>query len=133
MQVHLWVKKPDECDTAKFFDNMTMISDGIIVDARAEENNETKHVVHTQKTAHHDLGKYFLPCSRKNRLCQHDLTCNQSTNKDTKTTTMHKTREDTLEHNMMMNKNTPDCDGAWCCVLAVDAVPINTTAVSTPP
>ena len=46
---------------------------------------------------------------------------------------MHKTREDTLEHNMMMNKNTPDCDGAWCCVLAVDTVPINTTAVSTPP
>jgi hypothetical protein len=43
VQVHLWVKKPDECDTAKFFDTMTMISDGIIVDARAEENNETKH------------------------------------------------------------------------------------------
>ena len=28
------MKKPDECDTAKFFD--TMISDGIIVDARAD-------------------------------------------------------------------------------------------------
>ena len=23
---------------------------------------------------------------------------------------------------------TPDCEGAWCCVLAVDVVPINTTA-----
>ena len=43
---------------------------------------------------------------------------------------MHKTKEDTFELNM--KEETPDCDGAWCCVLAVDAVPINTTAVSTP-
>ena len=49
----------------------------------------------------------------------------------TKTTTVHKTKEGTFELNM--KEETPDCDGAWCCVLAVDAVPINTTAVSTPP
>ena len=28
----------------------------------------------------------------------------------------------------MINTKTPDCDAAWCCVLAVDVVPINTTA-----
>ena len=35
VQVHLWVKKPDEHDTAKFFN--TMISDGVIVDAWADK------------------------------------------------------------------------------------------------
>ena len=35
VQVHLWVKKPDEHDTAKFFN--TMIPDGAIVDAWADK------------------------------------------------------------------------------------------------
>ena len=110
VQVHLWVKKPDECDTAKFFD--TMISDGIIVDARAEKTMKQNTWFTRKKLHNHDLGKYFLPCSRKSRLRQHDLTCNQPTNKDTKTITIHKTREDTLEHNMINEHPTVMVHGA---------------------
>ena len=71
--------------------------------------------------------------AEKNRLRQHDLTCNQQTNKDTKNdnNTKNEGRHPRTQHDE--NKKTPNCDGAWCCVLAVDTVPINTTAVSTPP
>ena len=75
MQVHLWVKKPDGHDTAKFFD--TMISDGVIVDAWADKTMK-QNAWFTRKKLHNmtqESTSYHV--AEKNRLRQHDLTCNQ--------------------------------------------------------
>ena len=60
-----WKNLTDVIYSKILFD--TMISDGIIVDARAEQTMKQNTWFTRTKLRNHDLGKYFLPCSQREK------------------------------------------------------------------